>query len=71
MISVDVLEWRSSTEIPNPTQAEGVAIRPLSAEEPGARDVVPESRSKAVDSFFTRGDQGYVATVGDRFAGWV
>jgi hypothetical protein len=71
VISVDVLEWRSSTEIPSPTQAEGVAIRPLSAEEPGARDVVPESRSKAVDSFFTRGDQGYVATVGDRFAGWV
>ena len=71
MISVDVLEWRSSTEIPNPTGAEGVAIRPLSAEELGARDVVPPSRSKAVDSFLTRGDQGYVATVGDRFAGWV
>lgn len=68
---MDVLEWRSSTEIPSPTEAEGVAIRPLSPEDLGARDLVPKSRSKAVDSFLSRGDQGYVATVGDRFAGWV
>jgi GNAT superfamily N-acetyltransferase len=71
VIPVDVLEWRSSTEIPSPTGADGVAILPLSAEELGARDVVPKSRSKAVNSFLSRGDQGYVATVGDRFAGWV
>jgi GNAT superfamily N-acetyltransferase len=71
VIPVDVLEWRSGTEIPSPTQAEGVAIRQLSPKELGARDVVPQSRSKAVDSFLARGDQGYVATVGDRFAGWV
>ena len=68
---MDVLEWRSGTEIPNPTEAEGVAIRSLSTEDLGALDLVPKSRSKAVDSFFARGDQGYVATVGDRFAGWV
>lgn len=68
---MDVLEWRSSTEIPSPSQAEGVTIRRLSPEDLGARDVLPKSRSKPVDSFLARGDQGYVATVGDRFAGWV
>jgi hypothetical protein len=71
VIPVDVLEWRSGTEIPSPTQAEGVAIRPLSPEDLGARDVLPESRLKPLDSFLARGDQGYVATVRDRFAGWV
>jgi GNAT superfamily N-acetyltransferase len=71
VIPVDVLEWRSSTEIPSPTGAEGVAIRRLSPEDLEARDVVPNSRSKALDSFLSRGDQGYVAIVGDRFAGWV
>jgi GNAT superfamily N-acetyltransferase len=71
VIPVDVLEWRSSSEIPRPTEAEGVAIRRLSAEDLGGREILPESRSKVVDSFLERGDQGYVATVGDRFAGWV
>jgi GNAT superfamily N-acetyltransferase len=71
VIPVDVLEWRSSTELPTPTEAEGVAIRRLSPEDLGARDLVPKIRSKAVDSFLARGDKGYVATVGDRFAGWV
>jgi GNAT superfamily N-acetyltransferase len=71
VIPVDVLEWRSSNEIPSPTQAEGVAIRLLSPEDLEARDVLPKSRSKPLDSFLARGDQGYVATVGDRFAGWV
>ncbi len=68
---MDVLEWRSSNEIPSPTEAQGVAIRRLSPEDLGARDVLPKDRSKVVDSFLARGDQGYVATVGDRFAGWV
>jgi GNAT superfamily N-acetyltransferase len=71
VIPVDVLEWRSNTEIPSPTAAEGVAISCLSREDLAARDVVPKSRSKALDSFLSRGDQGYVATVGDRFSGWV
>jgi GNAT superfamily N-acetyltransferase len=71
VIRVDVLEWRSTAEIPSPTEAEDVAIRRLSPEDLGARDVVPRSRSKALDSFLSRGDQGYVATVDDRFAGWV
>ena len=68
---MDVLEWRSSSEIPSPSEADGVAIRRLSPEDPGAREVLPKSRSEVVDSFFARGDEGYVATVGDRFAGWV
>jgi len=71
VVPVDVLEWRSSNEIPSPTEAEGVAIRRLSREDPGAREVLPNDRSKVVRSFLARGDQGYVATVGDRFAGWV
>jgi GNAT superfamily N-acetyltransferase len=71
VLPVDVLEWRSGNEIPNPTEAEGVAIRQLSTEDLRARELVPKSRSKAVDSFLSRGDQGYVATAGDRFAGWV
>jgi GNAT superfamily N-acetyltransferase len=71
VIPVDVLEWRSSDEIPNPRGADSVAIRRLSPNDLGALDLVPESRSKVVDSFLTRGDEGYVATVGDRFAGWV
>ena len=71
VLPVDVLEWRSSTEIPSPTEADGVAIRRLSPEEPEARALLPESRTKVVESFFERGDRGYVATVGDRFAGWV
>jgi ribosomal protein S18 acetylase RimI-like enzyme len=68
---VDVLEWRSDKPIPDPTEADGVAIRRLSLEEPRAREVLPKSPSKVVDSYLARGDLGYVATVGDRFAGWV
>lgn len=68
---MDVLEWRSSNEIPNPRGADSVAIRRLSREDVGARDVLPDNRSKVVDSFLERGDEGYVATVGDRFSGWV
>jgi GNAT superfamily N-acetyltransferase len=68
---VDVLEWRSSDDIPKPTAPEGVAIRPLSAEDRTARQLVPQSRFKVVDSYLARGDRGYVATVGDRFAGWI
>jgi GNAT superfamily N-acetyltransferase len=71
VLPVDVLEWRSGNEIPNPTKAEGVAIRQLSPEDLGVRELVPKTRSKAVDSFLSRGDQGYVATAGDQFAGWV
>jgi GNAT superfamily N-acetyltransferase len=71
VIRVDVLEWLSSSEIPSPTEVDGVAIRRLTAVDPRARDLLPMSRSEVVDSFFARGDQGYVATVGDRFAGWV
>jgi GNAT superfamily N-acetyltransferase len=68
---VDVFEWRPSSEIPDPAEAQDVSIRRLSPEDPGARDVLPEHQSKVVDSFLARGDRGYVATVGDRFAGWV
>jgi GNAT superfamily N-acetyltransferase len=68
---VDVVEWRSGNEVPNPTEAEDVSIRPISPENLAARDVLPKDQSKVVDSFLARGDRGYVATVGDRFAGWV
>jgi hypothetical protein len=71
VVPVDVLEWRSGNEIPNPVEAESVAIRRLSPKEPDARDVLPKHPSKVVDSYLARGDHGYVATVGDRFAGWV
>jgi hypothetical protein len=71
VIPVDVLEWRSSSEIPNPTEADDVAIRRLAPDDLRGRDTLPKSRDKVVDSFLERGDQGYVATVGDRFAGWV
>jgi GNAT superfamily N-acetyltransferase len=71
VVRVDVLEWRSTDDIPSPTEAEGVAVRVLSPEDLGARDLVPESRSKVVDSYLARGDRGYVATVDDRFCGWI
>jgi GNAT superfamily N-acetyltransferase len=71
VLPVDVFEWRSSNEIPSPTETQDVSIRRLSPEDLGARDVLPENQFKAVDSFLARGDRGYVATVGDRFAGWV
>jgi GNAT superfamily N-acetyltransferase len=68
---VDVFEWRSTNEIPNPTEAQDLSIRRLSPEDLSAREVLPKNQSKVVDSFLARGDHGYVATVGDRFAGWV
>jgi GNAT superfamily N-acetyltransferase len=71
VIPVDVFEWRSSNEVPTPTEAEDVSIRRISPKDLAARDVLPKDQSKVVDSFLARGDRGYVATVGDRFAGWV
>jgi GNAT superfamily N-acetyltransferase len=67
---VDVLEWRSTTALPTPTQSEGIAVHPLSPDETRWLDVLPRDRSKLVESFFGRGDHGYVATVGGQFAGW-
>ena len=71
VVPVDVFEWRSTNEIPNPTEAQDLSIRRLSPEDLSAREVLPKNQSKVVDSFLARGDHGYVATVGDRFAGWV
>jgi ribosomal protein S18 acetylase RimI-like enzyme len=70
VVPVDVLEWRTTNEVPTPTQIEDAAVHPISREETQWRDALPSDRSKKVESFFARGDQGYVATVGGEFAGW-
>jgi GNAT superfamily N-acetyltransferase len=71
VVPVDVFEWRSSNQVPKPTQADNVSIRRLSPEDLSAQEVLPKNQSNVVDSFLARGDHGYVATVGDQFAGWV
>jgi ribosomal protein S18 acetylase RimI-like enzyme len=68
---VDVLEWRSTTKLPRAADVDGAAIHRLSRRDATARNLLPISRLRTVDAFFARGDQGYVVTVGDRFAGWI
>jgi GNAT superfamily N-acetyltransferase len=71
VVPVDVLEWRSTTELPHAADVDGVAILRVSEGDAGLRGLLPTPRTRTVGAFLARGDQGYVGTVGGRFAGWI
>jgi acetyltransferase (GNAT) family protein len=71
IVPVDIVEWRSTNKLPNPPPIEGAAIRRVSKDDSGWRDIVPGEHHKTVEADFARGDRGYLATVGGRFIGWI
>jgi ribosomal protein S18 acetylase RimI-like enzyme len=69
---VDVIEWRSSQEIPQPPDVPNAAIHRTFSAEPGEwLDVLPRRRRRTIKPFLARGDHGYLATVSGQFAGWI
>src|SRR3954470_20282437 len=71
VVPVDVVAWESSRKVPRPTPKADVRVRVLAAGGTHVLAVLPSNQAVKVPPFLERGDVGYIATVDDRFAGWV
>jgi len=71
VVTVDVVEWRCESPLPDQGDGDGVTVGRLSRARPELREVLPRRLARNARGFLARGDEGYVATVGGRFAGWL
>lgn len=72
IVGTDVLVWDATRAPYGPRARVAIQIRKVSgAAGDDLRDVVPQRRWSDVAVFQARGDIGFVASVDDRFAGWI
>ena len=69
---MDVLAWEPRRPLREPRTRVAVDLHPLTAATAaGWRPFVPAHRHRAMDRFLARGDNGYLALVEGRYAGWI
>lgn len=72
VVPVDVLQWDATRPVPQPKPIAGAAVlRVPSGKALRWRELIPRERQRRVDRFLARGDEGYLATIDGRFAGWI